>query len=157
MLGRVTVIQDDKRAVFVELEEPAHFKINEEVVINKAKKVRTLPQNSLYWVYLTWIVDPNGGDLRSRGYFSVDALHLNIKGWIKETHPQQFKVDKKFTTTTLTRQEFSQFFDLVNQELFIEFFEIDTSPFWVDYERFGRWQQSNPGDMSDFLKERLPF
>lgn len=157
MNGKITVVADDKQGIWVEFAEPVKFKMQDQVVVNEAKKIRTLPQNATYWLYLTWTISPFGGDLQSQGHFSKDGLHEDIKAWIKEKHPQDFKIDKKFTTTTLTRQEFSRFFDIVNQELMIEFFGVDTSPFWRDLERFSGWQETNPGTMDDYLRERVPF
>lgn len=157
MLGTIAKISQDKKAVLIMLDQAADFRISEQIVVNKAKKLRTVPQNALYWQYLTWVVNPRAGDLESQGFYSKDALHETIKAWIKREHEHDFKMDKKFTTTTLTRQEFSRFFDIVNLELMIEHFGIDTSPFWTDYERFGKWQETNPGGMDDYLAERMPF
>jgi hypothetical protein len=157
MLGIVRAIQDDKRAIFIELESKADFKINEQVTVSKTKKIRSIPQNNTYWLFLTWLVDPKGGDLKSQGYFSIDALHLNVKGYIQEVHPNQFKtLDKKFSTTQLSRQEFNEFLELINQELFVEILGVDTSGFWKDLEKFSRWQEYHMGGMDDFLKEKAP-
>lgn len=156
MLGKITVVQKDKKAVFVELEHPADFRTNEVVNISKAKKRRTLKQNALYWCYLTWVLHPKGGDLRSQGWFSVDGLHENVKEWIKESHAHDFKMDKRFTTTELSTEEFGQFFDLVNQELFVEFLGINTSPFWVEYEKYSRWTEYGREDFREYMDE-IPF
>ena len=157
MIGRVTVIQNDGLAVFVELQEPVKFKVGEEVTINKAKKVRSLKQNALWWVFMEWLLSPHGGDLIDHGYYTVEAIHENVKGWFEYKHPHEFKIDKKFTTTTLTRQEFNKFVEIANLEFFIEELHVDVSGFWQDFERFAGWQENNPGSMSDYLSERLPF
>lgn len=157
MLGIITVIQDDCKAVFVELQEPANFKMGEQVNISKAKKIRSLKQNALYWVFLTWLINPFGGDLQSQGHFSVDSLHDNIKEWIKMTHPHQFNVDKKFSTAELSKKDFGLFFDLVKQELFTEILGVDILGFEKDYEKYSSWSQYSTGDMNEFLLERMPF
>jgi hypothetical protein len=156
MQGKIEVMEDGNQAAFIRFSEKVNFKVGQEITVNPAKKTRSLKQNATYWLYLTWCIDPFGGDLQSSGHFSIDALHEDVKAWLKATHPQDFKIDKQFTTTTLTRQEFGRFFDIVNNELMVEILGVDTSPFWKDLEKFGKWQEFNPGDMRDFLKERVP-
>lgn len=161
MLGRITVIQEDHKAIFVKLERSADFKINEVVNITKAKKKRTLKQNALYWCFLTWCIHPKGGDMRSQGWFSVDGLHTNIKAWIEENHAHDFPMDRHFTTTELTVEEFHSFFELVNQELFVEFLGIDTSGFWRDHEQYSQWVDYNSADFKAYMDEQystnVPF
>jgi hypothetical protein len=136
MLGVIKAIQDDKKAVFVELNKPADFHMGEEVNVSKPKRIRSLKQNAIYWTFLSWLINPKGGDLKSQGHYSTDSLHENIKAWLKETHPQQFEIDYKFSTTELTRKEFGEFLDIVNQELFVEFLGVDTSGFWAAYDQY---------------------
>lgn len=134
MLGRISVIQDDKLAVFVELTEPANFKIGQEVDIKKHKRKRSLNQNSLYWSWLTWCISREGGGLIDQGHFSTDALHQDIKAWIQSTHPHQFNVEAIFSTTNLNTKEFKEYLEIVDRELMVQFFEIDTSKFWGEVE-----------------------
>jgi hypothetical protein len=157
MLGRITAVGDDKQSVYVEFDSKVSFNMGQEVTVNNPRKLRTQKQNSLYWVFLEWVINPFGGDLQSQGHFHPDALHDNVKAWVEVTHPHKFKIDKRFTTTELTRKEFGEFFDLVKQELFVEILSVDISGFEKDYERFGTWQETNPGGMNEYLKERLPF
>ena len=160
MLGRVACIEKGNKAVFVQFDEPCKFKLNEPVNVSSKRITRTLPQNRLYWVFLSWCIHPRGGDLQSQGHFSKDALHQNIKDWLKDTHPQDFNITKKFTTTELDKQEFNRFLEIVKQELMVEFFGIDISGFEIEYEKYGRWTEySNSEDFRRFMDEKaeVPF
>ena len=159
MLGRVTVVQDDKKAVCIVFDAPVKFKPDEQVNVTRKRKQRTLKQNRMYWAYLTWCIHPAGGNLQEMGHFSTDALHEDIKAWFKETHKEDFEIiDGKFSTAELDRQAFKRFFDIVNQELMVEFFEIDTSGYWRDYEKYGAWGMADQ-DFRAWMDEEqeIPF
>ena len=157
MNGKIIEADENHIEFTVHLDQPGNFKLGQEVTINQAKKIRSLKQNSFYWVFLEWLINPFGGDLQSQGHFSVEGLHEDIKSWIKATHEHDFKMDREFTTTELTRQEFKKFFDIVSQDLMVDKLGVDTSGFWQDYQRFENWQTTNPGGMSEYLAERMPF
>jgi hypothetical protein len=154
MLGKI--VETGQDTIYIKLVDKSSFKLGEEVTVSKAKKIRTPKQNALLWVFYEWVIDPFGGDLQSQGHFSKDALHDNVKEWIKMVHPQQFKAFKEFSTTTLTKREFGLFFDLIKQDLFVEILGVDISGFERDYERFSKWQEYHSGDMNDFLREKVP-
>jgi hypothetical protein len=136
MLGIVRAIQEDKKAVFIELTEPCNFKLNQPIEVKEHKKKRSLSQNALYWAYLTWIISPEGGNLIDQGHFSPDALHEDIKSWIETKYPHQFTARKinRFTTTELNTKEFNEYLAIVDRELMVQFFEINTAKFWGEVE-----------------------
>jgi hypothetical protein len=134
MLGKVTVIQDDLKAVFVELQEPTKFKLGDEVDIKKHKRKRSLSQNRLYFGFLQWCISPEGGDLASQGHWSVDGLHSDIKAWVQSKYPNHFDMEDIFTTTALNTKQFNEYLELVDRELMVGFFGIDTSRFWGEVE-----------------------
>lgn len=157
MIGKVAVVQEDLKAVFVQFDEKCMFKLNESVNVSSKRFKRTLKQNAMYWAYLTWTIHPLGGNLQEKGHFSTDALHENVKAWIESTHSHDFLIDKKFSTAGLDKKDFGRFFDLVNAELMIEKLELDTSPFFDDYERYGHWVEYNDdSDFRRFMDEKVP-
>ena len=105
-----------------------------ELVTVKWGSTRSLSQNSLYWLFLYWLI--NDGGLRDHGHFSPEALHLDLKAHFlseKVFTKGQFKAFEEATTTTLTKTEFGEYVDAVNQ--FVqEFFGVDTSSFWAESE-----------------------
>jgi len=99
-----------------------------ENLIVKWGSVRSLPQNSLYWVYLQWLI--NEGGLKEHGHFDPMALHMDLKAHFKD----KIEALEEETTTILTKSEFGEYMDMVDK--FVqEFFEIDTSGFWSVYEK----------------------
>lgn len=100
-----------------------------ELVTVKWGSTRSLPQNSLYWVFLAWLINEAG--LKEHGHFFPETLHENLKKHLLA----QVKGEKEeeATTTDLTKSEFSEYFE--NVDRFVqEFFGIDTTAFWQEHK-----------------------
>jgi len=110
---------------------------NGELFTSKWGSVRTGSQNSLYWLLLSWCIEVGG--LKDKGHFDPQALHLDIKAYFlaeKVFDKGQFKVieSEDPTTTDMTRSEFGEYVDKVD-EFIKDFFEISTAPFFEEYRR----------------------
>lgn len=87
---------------------------------------RSLPQNSLYWSYLNWLISDAG--LKDEGHYDTYALHLNLKAHLLAENPEV-----EASTSDLNKVEFGEYFERVDH--FIrDFFGIDTSSFWNEHK-----------------------
>jgi hypothetical protein len=39
----------------------------------------------------------------------------------------------------------------------VEFFGVDTSAFWREYEKYNTWIDYNSEEFTDYMDEQLPF
>lgn len=99
-----------------------------EYVSVKWGKTRSLSQNSLYWSFLTWLLQAGLKD----EYGTTDELHESLKAAFlsKQNSLGLLKIG---STTELGKAEFGEFMDKVNLAM-AENCGIDTSEFWKNHE-----------------------
>lgn len=146
MQAKIIKLDYQKRLIALNTKEPFRFKLNDILEIKKLRRVRSNPQNSFLWVYYDYCI--YNGLKEDHGYYSSIGLHENIKAYLKEKYPDKYKKD--FSTTELSKQEFSEIFEIVNLEIMIEIFGIDTSGFFEEYEKFVEWKKYNIGTYRDY-------
>lgn len=106
-----------------------------EIFTAKWGAIRSLSQNSLYWLYLNFLIEDCG--LKDHGHFDPYALHLDFKNYFlaeKIFSKGKFEAIEEATTATLDKVEFGEYLRKVD-EFIVDFFKIDTSSFWSTYER----------------------
>lgn len=135
MTGIIKHITSDKKAIMVELSSKTKYHLNDCVEIKRKHSGRTLSQNSFYWLYLSWLINPEGGNLKEQGHFSVSGLHEDFKEWYKETYKHDLNTID-FSTADLNTYEFCYYFERINLEVVNMILNVDTSPFLKEYEDF---------------------
>lgn len=105
-----------------------------QIVTIKWGSTRTNSQNSLYWLYLQWVIDHGG--LKEHGHYDPQALHLDLKAHFLSENvfdKGKFKAIEEATTTTLNKSEFGEYMDKV-AHFMRDFFNVDDNSFWTEYE-----------------------
>lgn len=128
MKATAKVLATKDNLAYIELDKMG-LKVGDTIDVRWGKK-RSLRANSLYWVYLTWVI--NEGGLKEQGHFSPEALHIDLKTHLLATKKLTkgiFKIVEVGSTADKDNKEFSQYLEIADQFI-CEFFGIDTSPFW---------------------------
>lgn len=133
--GRITAVERLEKGVRVSvLMSDKVPKVGDSVRLAWGKK-RTHDQNSLYWKFLEDVLF-ECGLAEQAGYVSAEELHEDLKGRylvVREMSPHGVWRYRIKSTTELDIGEFHDYMEKCNK-LFVEFFNIDTSYFWDDYE-----------------------
>jgi hypothetical protein len=134
--AKVLAIKTDEQGNrLAKLQFNNHLPPKDTLVSVKWGSVRTSSQNSLYWVYLNWLIDEAG--LKDHGHFDPEALHRDLKAHFlsdKVFTKAQFKAIEEATTTDLTKSEFSDYVEKV-RAFVKDWFSVDDSAFWAQYEQ----------------------
>jgi len=127
--ARITRKKDKSYVIVADTDK---LRVGDTITIKRGA-IRSLPQNSLYWVYLTWCIN-NG--LKEHGHIHPEALHLNLKSHFISTKVftrGKFKLIEMGSTTEMNKIEFGEYLEKCDH--FInEFFGLNTSPFWEVYQ-----------------------
>ena len=129
--AKVLDTRTDERGMLAKLQFNGKLPPAGAMVSVKWGSQRTNEQNSLYWVYLHWLIHEAG--LKDQGHFSEDALHIDLKTHIlaeKIFDKGKFKAIEEATTADLTKTEFGEYFNRV-QEVVLDIFGVDSAPFFV--------------------------
>jgi hypothetical protein len=111
--------------------ETINLKPGQQAVIKKQRAHLNDEQRGLFFEYLNYCI--NHG-LKGLGHFTTDRLYEDIKAWARSTYPDKYKDGVSVSNTEMNNFEFDNFLKLVDNELMHEFFQIDTSGFWKEYE-----------------------
>ncbi len=134
--GKVLEIGNESGMFFAKIQMNRKVPRVGDNVIVKWGSTRTLNQNALLWVYYTWLIEHAG--MKDHGFFCVDALHSSLKAHFlaeKIMSRGEFKAIEEGSTATLNKLEFGQYVEKIDMFI-VDFFKVDTSSFWSDYEKY---------------------
>ena len=134
--ARVLKVKTDEQGRFLAIVQfNRKMPKEKDMLVVKWGAIRSLSQNSFYWVYLSWLINDAG--LKDHGHFSPEALHLDLKHHLvaeKIFDKGKFKAIDDGTTTQMNKVEFCEYMEKVS-EFMKDFFEIDSSPFFKEYQK----------------------
>ena len=148
--GKVLAVKVQDGAMLAKVQMNGRLPPQGTIISVKWGSRRSIEQNALYWVYLTWLINEAG--LRDQGHFSVEALHIDLKTHIlaeKIFDQGKFKAIEDASTADLNKTEFAEYMTRVD-EVVQETFGIDTAPFWQEYRDN---KDGKPGSMCELTEE----
>lgn len=95
-------------------------------------KIRSLKQNSIYWLLLTWYIEHGG--MKDQGYLFPETLHEALKGRLLSKVDHSGKIPRRIigSTTDLTSDEFMEYITKC-EHIIQEYCGVSSAPFWIEY------------------------
>lgn len=134
--ARIRKVQTDGGKLMAAVEFNEKMPKVGELVTVKWGSVRSVAQNRLYWLFLSWCIEHGG--LKEHGHFAPEALHQDLKAYFlaeKIMSKGEFKAIENtddLTTTDLGKAEFGEYMEKV-KGFMKDFFNIDSETFWAEY------------------------
>ena len=96
-------------------------------------RVRSLKQNSIYWLLLTWYIEHGG--LKDQGYMFPEELHNALKGRLLSRIETKGKFQTRVigSTTNLKADEFMDYIEKC-EHIIMEHCGVSAAPFWKEYQ-----------------------
>jgi len=103
-----------------------------DIVTLRWGKVRSNSQNSIYWCWLTWVIENGGQD---QGYMDTEELHEVLKARFLSKRIEAkggIKTIKVGSTTELSTDEFVAYMDKCEHTV-LEYLGISSAGFYAEY------------------------
>ena len=151
--ARVIANKIDEGQMFTKLQCEGRFPPVGKSVIIQFGGQRSGSQNNFYWLFLTFLYEDCS--LKDE-YASVEELHDTFKATFlskRIVSPEGKEMIKTGSTTKLDKLAFGEYIEKINRAM-AEFYQIDTSEFWREYEAQKNFARPEGAGQND---ETCPF